>query len=305
LIGVLGTIGSMSKPTIDTRRRLLCGTAALAAWPHLAQSQTVRDATAARTQLQGLEADFGGRLGVFVIDAGSGEQLGHRADERFPFCSTFKMMLAAAVLSRSVREPLLLQQRLAYSKRDLVSYSPVTEKHIGAGMAVGDLCQATVQLSDNTAANVLMKRLGGPAAVTAFARSIGDETFRLDRWETELNTALPGDLRDTTTPEAMGRSLHKLALGDALPALQRDQLQTWLRGSTTGAERIRAGVPADWQVGDKTGTGAHGTANDIAVLWRPHRAPLVLAVYTTQPAQDAKPRNAVLAEAARVVVGSM
>ncbi len=296
-------MSGMFKP-LDTRRRrllLLCGTAALplAGWAPSAVAQ--RNPAAARDQLKQLEADFGGRLGVFALDPASGEQLGHRADERFPLCSTFKMMLAAAVLQRSVREPRLLQQRLAYAKRDLVSYSPITEQHVGTGMRVADLCEATVQVSDNTAANVLMKRLGGPAAVTAFARSIGDETFRLDRWETELNTALPGDLRDTTTPEAMGRSLHKLALGDALPALQRDQLQTWLRGATTGAERIRAGVPADWQVGDKTGTGDHGTANDIAVIWPPHRAPLVLAVYTTQPAQGAKPRNEVLASAARIV----
>lgn len=292
----------MSSRLFDTRRRLLCGATAL---PFIAWSSTARAerSAAASEQLRQLEADFKGRIGVFALDAGSGEHLGHRADERFPFCSTFKMMLAAAVLGRSVHEPRLLQQRLAYSKRDLVSYSPVTEKHTGAGMTVAALCEATVQVSDNTAANVLMKRLGGPAAVTAFARSIGDETFRLDRWETELNTAVPGDPRDTTTPEAMGRSLQRLALGDALPALQRSQLQEWLRGSTTGAQRIRAGVPADWSVGDKTGTGDHGTANDIAVVWPPHRAPLLLTVFTTQPAQDAKPRNDVIAAAARIVAG--
>ncbi|HEX5682973.1 MAG TPA: class A beta-lactamase [Ideonella sp.] len=291
----------MSTPPDIRRRQLLLGGTALplAGWslPSLAE----RQATAARDQLRLLEADFKGRLGVFALDAGSGEHLGHRADERFPLCSTFKMMLAAAVLGRSVREPRLLQQRLPYSKRDLVSYSPITAQHVGAGMTVAALCEATVQVSDNTAANVLMKRLGGPAAVTAFARSIGDESFRLDRWETELNTALPGDARDTTTPDAMVRSLQRLALGEALPALQRAQLQDWLRGATTGAERIRAGVPADWRVGDKTGTGDHGTANDIAVIWPPHRAPLVLAVYTTQPSQDAKPRNEVLAAAARIV----
>lgn len=292
----------MPTPIFDARRRLLCGAAALpfATWSGAARAERL---AAAREQLQQLEAEFKGRLGVFALDAGSGEHLGHRADERFPFCSTFKMMLAAAVLGRSVREPRLLQQRLAYSKRDLVSYSPITEKHAGAGMTVAALCEATVQVSDNTAANVLMKRIGGPAAVTAFARSIGDESFRLDRWETELNTAVPGDPRDTTTPQAMARSLQALALGDALPALQRSQLQDWLRGSTTGAQRIRAGVPADWRVGDKTGTGDHGTANDIAVLWPPHRAPVLLTVYTTQPVQDAKPRNEVLASAARIVVG--
>jgi beta-lactamase class A len=290
---------------LDTRRRqlLLCGTAALPLVGRSGASHAEQRAADAREQLKQLEAGFKGRIGVFALDAASGEQLAHRADERFPFCSTFKMMLAAAVLQRSVREPKLLQQRLPYSKRDLVAHSPITEKHVGAGMTVAALCEATVQISDNTAANVLMKRLGGPAAVTAFARSIGDEVFRLDRWETELNSALPGDPRDTTTPEAMGRSLQRLALGESLPALQRSQLQQWLLGATTGAERIRAGVPADWRVGDKTGTGSHGTANDIAVLWPPHRAPLVLAVYTTQPAPDAKPRSDIVAAASRIVAG--
>jgi beta-lactamase class A len=302
--GIIGAFRSLlTTMSLASESRLLGAGATLPwiTWSGTARAE--RPTTAAREQLKQLEAGFNGRLGVFALDAASGEQLDHRADERFPFCSTFKMMLAAAVLGRSVREPKLLQQRLAYSKRDLVSHSPITEKHVGAGMTVAALCEATVQVSDNTAANVLMKRLGGPAAVTTFARSIGDETFRLDRWETELNTAIPGDPRDTTTPEAMARSLRRLALGEALPALQRVQLQDWLRGATTGAERIRAGVPADWRVGDKTGTGAHGTANDIAVIWPPHRAPLVLAVYTTQPAQDAKPRNEVLAAAARIVAG--
>ncbi|WP_435575389.1 class A beta-lactamase, partial [Burkholderia cenocepacia] len=155
------------------------------------------------------------------MDTASGRVIEHRAGERFPFCSTFKAMLSAAVLAQSVERPGLLQQRVTYTKADLVNYSPVSEKHVGAGMTVAALCEATIQYSDNSAANLLMKLIGGPSAVTAYARSIGDDAFRLDRWETELNTALPGDPRDTTTPAAMAASIRVLTLGDALPAAQR------------------------------------------------------------------------------------
>lgn len=284
-----------------SRRTFLLAAAALpfaSAW-----AAARSDAASAHLQLQQLERAFDGRLGLFALNTGNGAQLGYRATERFPVCSTFKVLLAAAILQRSTQTPGLMQQRIQYIKRDLVSYSPISEKHLETGMTVAELCAAAVQYSDNTASNLLMKLLGGPAGVTAYARSIGDAEFRLDRWETDLNTAIPGDPRDTSTPEAMGRSVQRLALGDALQAPQREQLQTWLRGNTTGATRIRAGVPSAWQVGDKTGTGDYGTTNDIAVLWPPQRAPVVVAVYVTQQAQDAKARNDVVASAARIVVG--
>lgn len=214
-------------------------------------------------------------------------------------------MLGAAVLAQSVAHPGLLQQRVTYGRSDLVSYSPVTERHVDTGMTVAELCAATIQYSDNTAANELMKLIGGPAAVTAYARSIGDDTFRLDRWETELNTALPGDLRDTTTPAAMAASLRVLVLGDALPAAQRAQLIEWLRGNKVGDKRIRAGVPAGWRVGDKTGTGDYGTTNDAGVLWPPSRAPIVLAVYYTQTRADAKAKDDVIATATRIAIATL
>ncbi|MBR8295310.1 PenA family class A beta-lactamase [Burkholderia cenocepacia] len=256
---------------------------------------------AAATTLADLERDAGGRLGVCAIDTASGRVIEHRADERFPFCSTFKAMLSAAVLARSVERPGLLQQRVTYTKADLVSYSPVSEKHVGAGMTVAALCEAAIQYSDNSAANLLMKLIGGPSAVTAYARSIGDDAFRLDRWETELNTALPGDPRDTTTPAAMAASLRVLTLGDALPAAQRAQLVAWLRGNKVGDKRIRAGVPAGWAVGDKTGTGDYGTTNDAGVIWPTSRAPIVLAVYYTQTRADARAKDDVIASVARIV----
>ncbi|AOJ78599.1 PEN family class A beta-lactamase, Bcc-type [Burkholderia ubonensis] len=251
-----------------------------------------------------LERAAGGRLGVYALDTATGRRVQHRADERFPFCSTFKAMLGAAVLARSVEHPGLLQQRVTYAQADLVNSSPVSGRHVDTGMTVAQLCEATAQYSDNAAANLLMKLLGGPAAVTAFARSIGDDTFRLDRWETELNTALPGDARDTTTPAAMAASLRALALGDALPAPQRAQYVQWLRGNKTGDKRIRAGVPTGWQVGDKTGTGDYGTINDIGVLWPPARGPIVLTVYYTQARADAKGRDDVIAAAARIAVAT-
>ncbi|KAG8153322.1 PEN family class A beta-lactamase, Bcc-type [Burkholderia catarinensis] len=266
-----------------------------------AAADAVAPAAAAAT-LADLERDAGGRLGVCAIDTASGRSVEHRADERFPFCSTFKAMLSAAVLAQSVERPGLLQRRVTYGKADLVNYSPVTEKHVGAGMTVAGLCEATIQYSDNSAANLLIKLIGGPPAVTAYARSIGDDRFRLDRWETELNTALPGDLRDTTTPAAMAASMRVLTLGEALPAAQRAQLVTWLRGNKVGDKRIRAGVPAGWTVGDKTGTGDYGTTNDAGIVWPPSRAPIVLVVYYTQAQADARAKDDVIASAARIAV---
>ncbi|MYM24361.1 class A beta-lactamase [Duganella sp. FT135W] len=246
-----------------------------------------------------LEKESAGRLGVAALNTADGRTVLHRADERFPFCSTFKMMLSAAILSR---EPALLKKRIAYDKSDLVSYSPVTSKHVGEGMTVAELCEATLQISDNAAANLLMKQIGGPAAVTAYARSIGDTEYRQERWETELNTALPGDPRDTTTPLAMAKSLQKLVLGEALPTAARKQLKDWMLGNTTGATRIRSGVPAGWPVADKTGSGDYGSVNDIAVIWPPGKAPIVLAVYITQPNKDDKTRPEIHGDVAKIVI---
>ncbi|MGQ5522298.1 class A beta-lactamase [Chitinimonas sp. PSY-7] len=260
-----------------------------------------RGANPAQSRLAALETVSGGRLGVAALNSANGELLVHRADERFPFCSTFKVMASAAILKHSETRSGFLEKLITYTKDDLVNYSPITEKHISDGMTVAALCAATIQYSDNAAANLLMKQIGGPAAVTAFARSVGDSQFRLDRWETELNTAIPGDPRDTSTPAAMAKTLQRLTLGDALGASQRDKLVEWMRGNTTGATRIRAGVPADWVVGDKTGTGDYGTTNDIGVVWPTGKAPIVITVYFTQPSKDAKARNDVIASASRIV----
>ncbi len=259
-------------------------------------------AVAAQAQFAKLERTLAGRLGVFALNTANGQQLGYHADEYFPMCSTFKVILASAILKRSTQIDGLMYQRIKYQQSDLVTYSPITKQHIEDGMTVASLCAAAIQYSDNTASNLLMKILGGPGAVTAFARSIGDSQFQLDRWETTLNSSIPGDRRDTSTPNAMAISLQRLAYGDALEPQLQLQLRVWLQGNTTGSARIRAGVPTDWQVGDKTGTGDYGTANDLGLLWPPHRAPVVVAIYTTQGEKDAKARNDVIASAARIVV---
>lgn len=286
--------------TLLNRRGLLL---AIAAAPLMAVGRAeAADTAAGEAALAALEKTFDGRIGVAAVDTADGRTLGHRSDERFPFCSTFKMMAVSALLARLPKDPQLLSKPIAYTAADLVPYSPVTEKHVGEGLRLGELAAVAIQMSDNTAANLLLREIGGPAALTAFARSIGDTDFRLDRWEVELNSAIPGDPRDTTTPAAMARSLQKLLLGDVLSPEGRDQLKTWMLGTKTGDARIRAGVPKAWQVADKTGSGDYGAANDIGLVWPGgSRAPIVMVIYTVQTRKDAKARNDIIASAARIV----
>jgi beta-lactamase class A len=287
------------------RRTLLLGASVLPLAGACTAWSGTGSQSSAEAQLAELESAAGGRLGVVGFNTGSGARIQHRAHERFPLCSTFKLMLAAAVLERSAKDASLLSKNVSYSKSDLIEHSPITEKHVSTGMTVAAMCAATIQYSDNAAANLLLKVLGGPATVTAFARGIGDQTFRLDRTEPELNTSIPGDPRDTTTPAAMSDSIQRLVLGDALGAGQRDQLRTWLLGNTTNTERFLAGVPAGWKVGDKTGGGSYGSNNDVGVLWPPAGAPIVLSVYLTFPQKDAKVRNDVVASATRIAASAL
>lgn len=252
-----------------------------------------------------LERTAKGRIGLVAMDLGSGRVIAHRADERFAFCSTFKLLAAGAILKRAEHRPHWLDRPIRFTRAELVAYSPITEPAAGKGMTLGAICAAALQYSDNTAGNLMIRSLGGTAQVTAFARSLGDEAFRLDRMETALNSALPGDPRDTTTPAAMARDLHALALGDALAPPGRAQLLAWMKGCTTGTARIRAAVPQDWSVADKTGAGGYGTTNDIAVLFPPGRAPLVMAIYFTQFSAAARYQDAVVAEAARIAVETL
>lgn len=262
------------------------------------------DADPWRQRLWALERSSGGRLGVAALDLQTGARLAWRADERFPMCSTFKLPLAAFVLQRVDQGHERLDRLLRIDAGALVAHSPVTERHTGeAGITVAELARAAVTLSDNTAANVLLRELGGPAAFTAFERSLGDATSRLDRYEPELNdTTPPADERDTTTPAGMLAGLQQAVLGEALSPASRDLLVRWMRETTTGERRLREPVPPDWRPGDKTGTGAPGTANDVAVFWPPGRQPVLVTAYLTQATLPGEGCEAVLADVGRLVV---
>jgi len=283
---------------VISRRALLAGVA-LATVASFARADD-GDARLERA-LAALERRHGGRLGVAILDTATGRQLVHRGDERFPMCSTFKFLAAALVLARVDRDTENLTRRIVYQPSDIVPYSPVTEKHIGGdGMAVGDICDAAVTLSDNTAGNLLLNSFGGPAGLTAYLRSLGDSVTRLDRNEPTLNEAAPGDPRDTTTPAAMVEILRKTVLGTALSAASREQLAAWLVANKTGDKRLRAGLPRGWKVGDKTGSGGNNATNDIAVIWPPNRAPIIVAAYYIASHATEDQRNAVLAEVGRI-----
>jgi beta-lactamase class A len=248
-----------------------------------------------------IEAQSGGRLGIAALDTADGTRAGHRADERFAMCSTFKLLAAAAVLTRVDAGKEQLSRRVTYAKSDLVTYSPTTEKHVDDGMTLADLCEAALTLSDNTAANLLLASLGGPQGFTDYARSLGDTMTRLDRIETALNEATPGDPRDTTTPAAMLANIRALVLGDALSESSRAQLKAWMLANKTGGGRLRAGLPGDWAVGDKTGSGEFGTTNDVGVIWPPGRAPIVVTIYFTETKAALEQRIAVLASVGRAI----
>jgi beta-lactamase class A len=253
-------------------------------------------------EVRRLERESGGRLGFALLDTGSGARFQHRGDERFPMCSTFKLLLVAAVLERARHGEDSLARRIPVRKEDVVPWAPFAETRVGADASVEELCAAAMTQSDNVAANLLLATIGGPAGIGSYARTLGDAYTRLDRRETELNSAIPGDPRDTTTPLAMLGNLQALLLGDALPAAARERLLGWLRANTTGDARLRAGLPKDWRVGDKTGSGANGTTNDIAILW-PHGegAPLLVAAYLTGSKLDSERRDAVHAALGRAL----
>jgi beta-lactamase class A len=284
------------------RRRFLaaCSSLALvgcAGAPRRAECSAARFAE----RLRALEAAAGGRLGVFVLDTASGAEFGYRADERFLMLSSFKLLASALVLARVDAGRESLERRVVFGRGDLLPWSPVTEKHAddGVGLSLAQLCAAAVATSDNTAANLILASYGGPAALTAFARRIGDGVTRFDRREPELNLPHAAGL-DTTTPRAMARSLHAVALGDVLGAASRSRLRDWLLGNTTGGRRLKAGLPADWRIGDKTGTN-RTDANDIGVLWPPGRPPFVVAAYLADSGASAAAKDATLAAVGRLV----
>lgn len=253
-------------------------------------------------ELARIESKSGGRLGVAVLDQESGFRVALHADDRFPMCSTFKFLAAAAVLKRIEDGQSYLDKRIKFEAKDVVANSPVTKDHVETGMTLAALCEAALTQSDNTAGNMLLREIDGPVGLTAFVRSLGDRMTRLDRWEVELNEAAPGDPRDTTTPAAMLSNLQHLVLGKKLSEQSRQMLTGWMLANKTGGSRLRAGLPGEWKVADKTGAGERGTTNDIGVFWPPGRKPLLVTVYLTGSSASAEERNVTIAKVARAVV---
>jgi beta-lactamase class A len=251
-------------------------------------------------RLAAVEKAAKSRLGVAVLDTGTGRKLAYRGAERFSLLSTWKVLAAGCVLARVDQGADSLARRVTYSQSSVLSYAPVTKLHVRDGMTIGELCAAALELSDNTAANVLLESCGGPKGLTAWLRAIGDGVTRLDRTEPTLNEARPGDPRDTTTPSAVADTLDKLLLGNILSAASRRQLAAWMIACKTGTNRLRAGLPPGWRVGDKTGTNDTGCANDLAIAWPPGRAPLIIACYLADAGVPPRQRDAAQADVAKI-----
>lgn len=249
-----------------------------------------------------IEQASGGRLGVAVHDMEDGFRCAWRGGERFAMCSTFKLLLAAAILRGAELGSIDLDQRVPIHADRIVPYSPVTERHVGGSLTVLALCEAAVTISDNSAANLLIALLGGVGGVNAFARRLGDTATRLDRIEPMLNHAIPGDVRDTTTPDAMLKTMQAILTGGTPGPIGRARLIGWMVASGTGLKRLRGGVPSDWRVGDKTGTGGNGSTNDLAILWPPRRRPILIAAYLAESGATIDARNAAHQAIARTIV---
>lgn len=246
-------------------------------------------ATPLDDQIADLERRHNALIGLYASNLDSGRTFAHRPDEMFAMCSTFKGYAAARVLQMVGRRQISLDNRVFVDREAIVPNSPITETHVGAEMTLAELCQAALQRSDNTAGNLLLKTIDGPAGITAFARSIGDERTRLDRWEVELNSAIPGDPRDTSTPAALAAGYRQVLAGDALSPPQRRQLEDWMRANQTSS--VRAGLPEGWTTADKTGSGDYGSTNDVGIAYGPDGQRLLLAVMTRSQADDPKADN--------------
>ncbi|MFF2787440.1 class A beta-lactamase [Streptomyces sp. NPDC058049] len=298
----------MRTPDAWTSRRALLTVGAGAA---LAAALPVGTARAASpvAGLSALEREYGARLGVYALDTATGRTVVHRAGEPFPMCSLFKTLAAAAVLRDLDHDGAHLAKRIHYTLQDVTDAGggSVTELpgNIAGGLTVAELCSAAIAQSDNAAGNLLLRELGGPTTITRFCRSLGDRTTRLDRWEPDLNTAEPWRVTDTTTPRAIGRTYARLGLGDALDAGDREQLNRWLRSNTTSGDRLRAGLPKDWAVADKTGAGSYGTNNNVGIAWPPGRPPVVLAILSTMPEATTPRDNTLIARTAKLLADTL
>lgn len=250
-----------------------------------------------------LEEKYGAKLGVYAIDTGNEETVAYQEDERFAYASTFKALAGAVLLKENPIS--ILDEKRMYTKEDLVTYSPITEKYVDEGMTVREIAKAAMQYSDNTAGNLLFAELGGPAQLEKALRAIGDDVTEMDRLETELNEATPGDTRDTSTPKALATNLRILGLTDELSEEKREIFQEWFKGNTTGDTLIKSGVPTDWIVGDKSGAASYGTRNDIAIVWPPDNEPIVIAILSNKQEKEAEYDDQLIGEATKIVIETL
>lgn len=264
--------------------------------PATASGDAIQDA------IHAAESRLGARVGAAIVDTGSNRAWFHRADERFAMASTSKVLACAALLKGG---PRLMDKQAAILEDDLQSYSPVTKAMVGKQVSASELCAITMRTSDNTAVNKVLEVLGGPPSVTAFVRTTGDQVTRLDRNEPSLNEGLPGDPRDTTTPRAMSGTLRELVLGSALDVQARSQLTEWLRSNEVGGPLLRAGIPADWSIADRTGAGGFGTRGVVAVMWPPGQEPVVAAIYLTETDASMDERNAAIRDIGRAIANEV
>lgn len=250
-----------------------------------------------------LEKKFDSRLGVYAIDTGTNQIVTYRPNERFAYASTHKALSAGAVLQQTSIDE--LNEIIAYTKDDLVTYSPITEKHVDTGMTLGEICEAAVRYSDNTAGNLLFRQLDGPKGFEKALRQIGDKVTSANRIETDLNEAIPGDIRDTSTPKAFAIDLKAFGIGSVLPTDKRKIFTDWMRGNATGDNLIRAGVPKDWEVADKSGAGGYGTRNDIAIIWPPNKEPIIITILSSRDKKDATYDDELIVQAAKVTINAL
>lgn len=288
-----------------TRRAILSSALAIAAL-HVTRADAASPKIDIDARLAEIEAKTHGRLGVGILDTQTGDFYGRRVNERFPLCSTFKLLAAAMVLERVDSGNETLDRRVTFGPDEVVDYSPATKERAGKeGMTMAEICAAAITLSDNTAGNLMLSSFGGPKALTQFLRTLGDKATRLDRTEPELNEVKAGDPRDGTTPRAMTYTVQRLLLGNVLTKASEKQLVDWLTANKTGDARLKAGLPAGWRIGDKTGTCNNSTANDVAIIWPPERPPIIIAAFLADATESMEARNAALADVARTAAAAL
>ncbi|PRT08283.1 class A beta-lactamase [Bacillus wiedmannii] len=267
------------------------------------QANQIKQENTGNQSFAKLEKEYDAKLGIYALDTDTNQTVAYHSDDRFAFASTSKSLAVGALLRKNSLEA--LDQRITYTHEDLSNYNPITEKHVDTGLTLKELADASVRYSDSTAHNLILKQLGGPSEFEKILREMGDTVTTSERFEPELNEVHPGETHDTSTPEAIAKTLQSFTLGTALPIEKRELLVDWMKRNTTGDKLIRAGVPKGWEVADKTGAGSYGTRNDIAIIWPPNKKPIVLAILSNHDKEDAKYDDKLIADATKVVLNTL